>query len=378
MLKMEPQILLCLLKRQSISSIRNSWLKALWSIISLFILVLVLEFATPVDYVFGYLYTGPILLATSRLGRAATFYTTLVAVALTIVNLWVPGNEVIDPSTIANRLIAVIALIVTGILGDRNRIYEQAIARQQAKLQAQAQLATVREDFASTLTHDLKTPLLGAIETLKAFQQGKFGEIAPAQHKVLATMARSHQTTLQLVETLLDVYRNDTEGLKLQLAPVDLVAVAEEAISTLTGLASSRQIYINLNYGESDFRRALWVKGDALQLGRVFVNLLTNGIKHSLRGGRVEVVLASQLDYQIVKVLDNGLGITAAEQPHIFERFYQGDSNRQAKGSGLGLYLTRQIIAAHGGTIWVENRSPRGALFGFRLPAYPFQPFLSA
>lgn len=378
MLKMEPQILLCLLKRQSISSIRNSWLKALWSIISLFVLVLVLEFATPVDYVFGYLYTGPILLATSRLGRVATFYTTLVAVALTILNLWVPRNEVIEPSTIANRLIAVIALIVTGILGDRNRIYEQAIARQQAKLQAQAQLATVREDFASTLTHDLKTPLLGAIETLKAFQQGKFGEIAPAQHKVLATMARSHQTTLQLVETLLDVYRNDTEGLKLQLAPVDLVAVAEEAISTLTGLASSRQIYINLNYGESDFRRALWVKGDALQLGRVFVNLLTNGINHSLRGGRVEVVLASQADYQIVKVLDNGLGITAAEQPHIFERFYQGDSDRQAKGSGLGLYLTRQIIAAHGGTIWVENRSPRGALFGFRLPAYPFQPFLSA
>lgn len=378
MLKMEPQILLCLLKRQSISSIRNSWLKALWSIISLFVLGLVLEFATPVDYVFGYLYTGPILLATSRLGRVATFYTTLVAVALTILNLWVPRNEVIEPSTIANRLIAVIALIVTGILGDRNRIYEQAIARQQAKLQAQAQLATVREDFASTLTHDLKTPLLGAIETLKAFQQGKFGEIAPAQHKVLATMARSHQTTLQLVETLLDVYRNDTEGLKLQLAPVDLVAVAEEAISTVTGLASSRQIYINLNYGESDFRRALWVKGDALQLGRVFVNLLTNGINHSLRGGRVEVVLASQSDYQIVKVLDNGLGITAAEQPHIFERFYQGDSDRQAKGSGLGLYLTRQIIAAHGGTIWVENRSPRGALFGFRLPAYPFQPFLSA
>lgn len=378
MLKIEPQKLLWLLKRQSILSTKNSRLKTLWSIISLFVLVLVLEFATPVDYVFGYLYTGPILLATSRLGRASTFYTTVVAVVLTILNLRVPGNEVIEPSTVASRLIAVIALIVTGILGDRNRVYEQAIAQQQAKLQAQAQLASVREDFASTLTHDLKTPLLGAIETLKAFQQGEFGAITPVQHKVLATMARSHQTTLQLVETLLDVYRNDTEGLELQLAPVDLVAVAEEAIATLTGLASSRQIYINLNYGESDFRRALWVKGDALQLGRVFVNLLTNGINHSLRGGRVEVMLASESGYQIVKVLDNGLGITAAEQPHIFERFYQGDSDRQAKGSGLGLYLTRQIIAAHGGIIWAENCSPRGALFGFRLPAYPFQPFLSA
>ena len=76
-------------------------------------------------------------------------------------------------------------------------------------------------------------------------------------------------------------------------------------------------------------------------------------------------------------LLKPGLGITAEELPRLFERFYQGHSARQAKGSGLGLYLTRQIIEAHSGTIWAENRLPRGALFGFRLPAYPFQPLLS-
>ena len=366
-----------LLKRQSVSHSKSSQLKAFWSTISLFALIALLEFTTPVDYVFGYFYTAPILLTTSRLGRGATFYTTALAVVLTLLNLWIPGNKLIEPSTIASRLIAAISLIVTGVLGDRNRVYEQAIAQQTALLQTQEQLVSVREDFASTLTHDLKTPLLGAIETLKAFQSGVFGVVTPRQQQVLATMSRSHQTTLQLVETLLDVYRNDLDGLTLQLAPVDLVTVAEDVIATLTDLASSRQISINLNYGESNFRRALWVKGDALQIQRVFVNLLTNGIDHSLRGGRVEVILLPQPGYQIVKVLDNGLGITAAEQPYIFERFYQGYSDRQAKGSGLGLYLTRQIIAAHGGTIWVENRLPRGAIFGFRLPAYPFQPFLS-
>ena len=364
------------LKRQSISQPKKLQIKASWSIISLFALIVGLEFTTPVNYVFGYLYTGPILLATSRLGRVATFWATGLAVILTLLNLWIPGS-IIENSTIASRLIAAVALIVTGILGDRNRTYEQAIAQQQAILQSQEQLVSVREDFASTLTHDLKTPLLGAIETLKAFQQGVFGAATPVQQKVLATIVRSHQTTLQLVETLLNVYRNDLEGLTLQLAPVDLVTVAEDAIATLIDLASSRQISLNLNYGESDFRRAFWVEGDALQLQRVFINLLTNGINHSPRGGMVEVVLTNQSDYQIVKVLDNGLGITAAEHPYIFERFYQGYSDRQAKGSGLGLYLTRQIIAAHGGTIWVENRLPRGAIFGFRLPYYPFQPFLS-
>jgi anti-sigma regulatory factor (Ser/Thr protein kinase) len=150
--------------------------------------------------------------------------------------------------------------------------------------------------------------------------------------------------------------------------------VAEETIATLTDLASTRQVYISLGYGESDFRRSMWVNGDALQLQRVFANLLTNSINHSLRGCKIEVVLESQSDYQIVKVLDTGLGITAEELPHLFERFYQGHSDRQAKGSGLGLYLTRQIIEAHRGTIWAENRSPRGALFGFRLPACSFPP----
>lgn len=365
------------LKRQSILQPKNLQTKAFWSIISLFALIVGLEFTTPVNYVFGYLYTGPILLATSRLGRVATFWATGLAVILTLLNLWIPGNKVIESSTVVSRLIAAFALIVTGILGDRNRAYEQAIAQQQAMLQSQEQLVSVREDFASTLTHDLKTPLLGAIETLKAFQQGVFGAVTPPQQKVVTTIVRSHQSTLQLVETLLNVYRNDLEGLTLQLAPVDLVIIAEDALATLTDLASSRQISLNLNYGESDFRRAFWVEGDGLQLQRVFINLLTNGINHSPRGGMVEIVLAPQSDYQIVKVLDNGLGITAAEHPYIFERFYQGYSDRQAKGSGLGLYLTRQIIAAHGGTIWVENRLPRGAIFGFRLPAYPFQPFLS-
>ncbi len=339
-----------------------------WTIIGLFTVVLLLEYVTPPAYVFGYLYIGPILLANARLGRVVTLQTTLVAVILTIANLWVPGGQPIEPATVANRLITVLALCVTGVLSDRLRYYEEAISRQQAKLRAQEQLASLREDFASTLTHDLKTPLLGAVETLKSFQQEKFGIITATQRKVLEMMTRSHQTTLQLVETLLDIYRNDMEGLKLQRISVNLAALAEEAIAELRDLASARRVLISLSYGESDFRRSLWVNGDALQLQRVLMNLITNAINHSPRGSKVEIVLKSYSAHQVVQILDTGQGITADELPHLFERFYQGHGDRQAKGSGLGLYLARQIIEAHGGTIWVENRSPHGASFGFRLP----------
>ncbi len=247
----------------------------------LFAVFFSLELATPPEYVFGYLYIGPILLASTHLSRKATFQATLIACVLTLINIWLPGITTVEVSTIASRVIATLALVVTGVLSDRNRLYQQTVLQQQAKLEAHEKLASIREDFASALTHDLKTPLLGAIETLKAFQHGSFGLVEPSQRKVLATMMRSHKTTLQMVETLLDVYRNDNEGLQLNLAPVDLVEVAEEVKATMTDLAATRRVHISLHYGASDFRQFLWVEGDTLELQRVIANLLTNAINHS-------------------------------------------------------------------------------------------------
>lgn len=355
-------------------------------ITGLFIVIFVLEFTTPSDYVFGYLYTGAIMLANSWLGYTATCTTTSSAVFLTILNIWIPGGEVIKVATIANRLIASLSLVVAGYLSQRLKRSQEAISLTQAKLEAQDKLVQLREDFASTLTHDLKTPLLGAIETLKAFQQEKFGIISPPQQQVLATMVRSHSSSLNLLETLLDIYRNDIEGLKLQLETVDLLTIAEEATATLTEFAASRRIHLLFDYGDSDFRQSLWVEGDSLQLQRVFTNLLINAINHSPRGGHVQLVLETQTSQQIVKILDTGAGIQPEQFAHLFERFYQGNSERRARGFGLGLYLSRQIIEAHGGIIWAENRefskdtpmgSRSGAIFGFKLPVYPVKHSLS-
>jgi two-component system NarL family sensor kinase len=338
-------------------------------VLVIFIVLGVLEYSTPSEYVFGYLYSGAILLVNSWFGEKATLQATLAAVSLTMLNVWIPaGHEDIRISTVASRLIAVMALIVTGFLTQRLRRTQEAIALTKTKLESQEKLSRLREDFASTLTHDLKTPLLGAIETIKAFQKEQFGAVSPTQQQVLATMARSHKTSLQLLETLLDVYHNDTEGLNLNLAPVNLTLLAEDVLMTLTQLAASRRVHLSLNYGDSDFRRSLWVNGDALQLQRVISNLLVNAINHSRRGDRVEIVLETQASYQVVKILDTGAGILPEHFPYLFERFYQGHSDRQAKGSGLGLYLSRQIIAAHGGIIWAENREPTGAIFSFKLP----------
>lgn len=339
-----------------------------WITVGLMVAIFSFEFLTPSQLIFGHLYTAPILLASVRLRRRRIAQITGIAIALTLLNIWVPDPSQIAPVTVVNRLIAAMALLVTGFLSDRNRYYQEAIANQQVRIQANEKLIRLREDFTATLTHDLKTPLLGAIETLKAFQDQQFGSVSPTQRQVIHTMTRSHQTSLQLLETLLDIYRNDTEGLSLHLSLVDLTSLAEETATTLLDLAASRRVHLSFNYGESQIRRSLLVSGDRLQLQRVFTNLLVNAINHSRRGDRVEITLESQPSYQVVKILDTGSGIHPDELPHLFEQFYQGQSDRQAKGTGLGLYLSRQIIAAHGGTIWAENRKPMGALFGFKLP----------
>ncbi|NJK62989.1 MAG: HAMP domain-containing histidine kinase [Synechococcaceae cyanobacterium SM2_3_1] len=332
--------------------------------------ILTLEYLTPVPYVFSYLYTAPILLWGDRLPRHRRLGMVGITVGLTLSNLWIPDVAAFSISNLLNRLIACVALVITGSLADINQQRQQAILQQQTQLQAAERLAELREDFDATLSHDLKTPLLGSLETLSLLLQETFGSLTLSQRQVMEVMLRSQQAMLQLVETLVDVYRIDSEGLQLNLETVDLFALAADVAASLTDLASNRRVTIRINSLNSEFRNSLLILGDGLQLRRVLVNLLSNAIHHSPRGGRVEVKLGSDGSGCLVQVIDQGPGIPAQELPHLFERFYQGESQRQTTGTGLGLYLSRQIITAHQGSIGAENCPHGGALFSFRIPFF--------
>ncbi|HEY9647389.1 MAG TPA: ATP-binding protein [Chroococcidiopsis sp.] len=349
-----------------------------WLVIVMFAIIIGLELVTSAEYVFSYFYIGPLLLSNACCSRLTTTRLTLLACALIVMNLWIPGSHIITLPTIINRLIAVSALVVTDILSGRNRYYAEAIAQQSLKLQFQEKLASLREDFVSTLTHDLRTPILGAIETLKAFQQERFGPINSAQQQVLAMMTRSSQSSLQLVETVLDIYHNDAEGIRLERSPIDLAALIAQVVETLNDLALSYQVSMVIQALPAEIKPAT-IQGDALQLQRVLTNLIINAIHHSPSQGTVTIRHAIETRHPaaserplcraVITVADEGPGILTEELPQLFDRFYQGRSDRQAKGAGLGLYLSRQIVEAHHGTIWAENQTPRGALFGFCIPS---------
>jgi two-component system, NarL family, sensor kinase len=328
-----------------------------------FAVILALEFSTPPEYIFGYLYVGPILLANWFLDRRTTLLVTALSVVLTLVNLLVPHNSLQNTAALVDRLITVAALLTVAYLGARYRQIQEEAAYQKAQLQAREELAKAQTDFIATLTHDLKTPLLGAQQTLWFFTQEQFGTITPQQQVVLETLQKSNYKQLALVDTLLAIYRNDLSGLSLKKQRLDLDELCAEQIMALQELALSREIdlvYEGLDQAQCEV--------DDLQLSRVVANLVGNAINHTPRAGHVSVqLLWAQGEYRLL-VEDNGSGIPPADLKRIFERFYQSENTRHMPGTGLGLYLARQIVEAHGGRIWAANRPEGGCLFGVSLP----------
>ncbi|MBR5555502.1 response regulator [bacterium] len=228
----------------------------------------------------------------------------------------------------------------------------------------QKEIERLRDDFIATLTHDLRTPLLAAIQTLKFFLDGSLGELEEKQAVLLSTMLQSNEDLLGLVNALLEVYRFDSGKLELcktVFAPKTLV---EQSVEELLPLAQKKNI--NLTF-ECDFDEKLEIHADKGELKRVITNLCGNAVNYTNKDGIIKVLLKSQAGDLIFSVEDNGNGIPQADIPHLFMRFSQGTSKKRSTGTGLGLYLSRQIIEAHGGKIWVESKLNEGSEFTFLL-----------
>lgn len=229
---------------------------------------------------------------------------------------------------------------------------------------AQKETERLRDDFIATLTHDLRTPLLAAIQTLKFFLDGSLGTLEDKQKVLLSTMLQSNEDLLGLVNALLEVYRFDSGKLELCKTVFAPKILVEQCIEELLPLAERKNINLEL---VCDFDDKLEVYADKGELKRVITNLCGNAVNYTNKDGCIKVILKAQSGDLIFSVEDNGNGIPQADIPHLFMRFSQGTSRKRSTGTGLGLYLSRQIIEAHGGKIWVESKLNKGSEFTFLL-----------
>lgn len=231
-------------------------------------------------------------------------------------------------------------------------------------VRAQKDMERLRDDFIATLTHDLRTPLLAAIQTLKFFLDGSLGNLEDKQKVLLATMQKSNEDLLGLVNALLEVYKYESGKLNLCKTNFLFKDLVIQCHKELEPLAKNKKIEFNLNF-ETD--ENLTINADRGEIRRVITNLCGNAINYTNLEGKIDIEIREQVGDIIFSVRDNGNGIPKEDIPHLFKRFSQGTSKKRSTGTGLGLYLSRQIIEAHGGKIWLESKLGKGSEFSFLL-----------
>ncbi|MBQ9210521.1 MAG: HAMP domain-containing protein [Clostridia bacterium] len=221
-----------------------------------------------------------------------------------------------------------------------------------------------RNQFVSNASHELKTPLATMkimLETM-IYQPDMPAEV---RQEFMADMNHEIDRLTGIITDLLTLTRMDNKSDAMKVEEIDLSALTAETVRLLIPVARKRGQYL-----ESSIAPDLHLQGDRSKLNQVLYNLIDNAMKYTQDGGEIHVSLQAEEDQMVWRVKDNGVGIPAEDQEHIFDRFYRVDKarSRETGGTGLGLSIVRQLVGMHGGQITVESQPGQGSCFIVRLP----------
>ena len=229
----------------------------------------------------------------------------------------------------------------------------------------------MKDEFLATLSHELRTPLNAVLGWSTALRAGHF--LTEELEQGLETIERNARVQAQIIEDLLDMSRIISGKVRLDVQRVDLPAVLAEAIETVRVSASAKGVRLQTIIDPVNAP----VTGDPNRLQQVFWNLVSNAIKFTPKGGRVQVLLERVDSHVEVSIIDTGEGISPEFLPYIFDRFQQADASttRRHGGLGLGLAIVKQLVELHGGSVRVKSSGTgRGATFIVSLPLTVLHP----
>ncbi len=227
------------------------------------------------------------------------------------------------------------------------------------------QLIRLREEFIAGVSHDLRTPLSGLVGFLNLLRSGKVKNPAE-QNEFYTRMAWDVDRLMTMVNELLDISQLDNGRFSLNWETVDMGAIIAETLHSLQPLAEMKRI--SLQHSSND--KSLIVEADESRMRRVLGNLVQNAIKFSEPGDSVFIEVKAEPEGVTIKVSDEGCGISAQDQSQMFGKFFQasGSFKRSAGGVGLGLYTSKMIVEAHGGSIHLESELGVGSTFTITIP----------
>ncbi|HEY9731848.1 MAG TPA: ATP-binding protein [Drouetiella sp.] len=222
-----------------------------------------------------------------------------------------------------------------------------------------------REDFTATLTHDLKNPLIGTNQIIEVMLKDCLRSKNSQHAELLAKIKDSNSQLLSLIQNLTEVYRCEHQAANYDRKRVDIIPLINQCTEKIAKQAEFRKIKLETHYSLKSWNLDV----DPIALGRVMQNLLDNAIKFSDENSIVKVRMLVENDQTLIEVEDSGVGICPSEQATLFKRFGQGRHGQKiGTGSGLGLYLCKQIIDAHNGEIFCRSQENAGSTFRVVLP----------
>jgi PAS domain S-box-containing protein len=231
-------------------------------------------------------------------------------------------------------------------------------------ISALKQLQHLRQDFMGLVAHDLRTPLQSVLLQIEASIKRAAGEAASVPVSTLQLMKRNGQRLDRLVRDLLDASQIDAQGIHLDLVAVRLPELASSIVSQVTAALGARAVVVVVT-GEPPP-----VLADPLRLEQVMTNLLENAAKYSDEGTAIRILIEPSGRGAALLVEDHGPGIAPEELPRLFDRYFQTQRARaKRRGLGLGLFITKGLVEAHGGAISVESLPGTGSTFKIWLPA---------
>ena len=278
---------------------------------------------------------------------------------------WVAGRGrfAYDAAGAAARLVAVAVDVTDAKAADAERA--QLLEAERAARSEAERAGRLKDEFLATLSHELRTPLNAIVGWSVMLRGAKVGDDDLAEG--MDAIERNARVQAQLIEDLLDVSRIIAGKLRLDVQHVELAPVVDAAVTAVLPAANNKGIRLQKVLDP----RVAAVWGDPSRLQQVIWNLVSNAIKFTPKGGRVQVTVARVNSHVDLTVTDSGMGIPPEFLPHVFDRFRQADASTTRKfgGLGLGLAIVRHLVELHGGTVEARSDGPgTGASFVVRLP----------
>ncbi len=248
-------------------------------------------------------------------------------------------------------------LIKDSISGDLLiRAIRYAVERRRAEHRARVRAAVEREDLIFTLANDLRVPHIGAMRAFDLLVQESLGPLNSEQKNMLLKVKQSSLEVLHMLQNLVHLYRLEQSSQKMMAVPTDLNNLIEQVIQDWSYVANENNISVKVH---SDLTAPVLLDGTAFK--RAVSNLIHNAIKFSFKGGLINVTCKCEGNWLYLVVKDQGKGMCCADQEKLFQRFWNdNDTMRHSNGSGVGLYVCRQIVEAHGGEITCTSEEGKG------------------